>query len=301
MKNVVESSVDAKSVKDITTPNFTVQFISKSINDQKKKKTLHVTSLPLQFVCNETCIQNMLYIFFYPKPLPEGRTAADELIREKRKRMQKTNALVMATSGHAIDDTVTYFRKKRDPAYTTDDVLEIVFEAHAPKIIIPEDSSSEKGYLLFDMGYMKVRGFTCEEGMSWKISSSNVCAGMPLRIHDLYNLAEEGNEHMYLIKPFSIEMEVQNIDRTVADMVVDLNFEPGICGGLTPSKLTRLLGLMAVARFTGHGISQIIGCHFFDKKTKKIHEFIREVGFSATRSTSHSKKEIFSETFYFKE
>jgi anti-sigma28 factor (negative regulator of flagellin synthesis) len=34
--------------------------------------------------------------------------------------------------------------------------LEIIFEAHAPKIIIPQDSSHDEGYLLLDTGYLKV-------------------------------------------------------------------------------------------------------------------------------------------------
>lgn len=37
--------------------------------------------------------------------------------------------------------------------------LEIIFEADAPKIIVPQDSSSDMGYLLLDMGYLKVRKF----------------------------------------------------------------------------------------------------------------------------------------------
>jgi anti-sigma28 factor (negative regulator of flagellin synthesis) len=42
--------------------------------------------------------------------------------------------------------------------------LEITFEAHAPKIIIPQDSSHDKGYLLLDTGYLKVGDLcTCLE------------------------------------------------------------------------------------------------------------------------------------------
>ena len=36
-------------------------------------------------------------------------------------------------------------------------VIEIIFEAHAPKIIIPEDSSSDEGYFLLDTGYLAVK------------------------------------------------------------------------------------------------------------------------------------------------
>ncbi len=241
----IDNNATYNSVKE-SKPNFTVKFLSSDT-----KKSLHVTSLPLQFACNQICIQNIINIFFYPKPLPDGRTAADELIKERRKRIQTTNALLMATSGQQnnVDDTIIKTNKKHETV-TTDDAFEITFEAHAPKIIIPEDSSSEKGYLLVDMGYLKVRGFTCEAGMNWDISLSDVNAGMPYRVSDMYNLAQKGNEHLYLIKPFDIEMAVQNIDRTYADMTVDLDFKPGICGGLTASKLTRLMDLMAVATVT---------------------------------------------------
>jgi hypothetical protein len=47
---------------------------------------------------------------------------------------------------------------------------EIFFEAHAPKIIIPQEMSSDGGYLLLDTGYLVVKGRMGGAGMSWDIS-----------------------------------------------------------------------------------------------------------------------------------
>jgi len=225
--------------------NFTVSFDSTG-----DRSVLRITSLPVELVCNKICMQYIMHILLPTKPPQEGETAADELRQEKRKRLQTRDALVKATSGGKalVDDEAA--RRKKSRLGEQDDAFEIIFEAHAPKIIIPEDSSQDKGYMLLDTGYLKVRGFTGEAGMSWDISLNDVNAGMPLRVDDMYKLSQAGNESLYLIKPFDIAMSVQNVDKSMADMSVDVDIKPEIRGELSAHKLQRLLDVIAVASAT---------------------------------------------------
>ena len=46
---------------------------------------------------------------------------------------------------------------EKEKAIKDADRFEVILEAHAPKIIIPQDSSSDKGYCLLDTGYLAVK------------------------------------------------------------------------------------------------------------------------------------------------
>lgn len=61
-------------------------------------------------------------------------------------------------------------RTDKDVNTEKDTSTEIFFEMHAPKIIIPQEMSSDGGYLLLDTGYLVVKGRMGGEGMSWDIS-----------------------------------------------------------------------------------------------------------------------------------
>ncbi len=78
-----------------------------------------------------------------------------------------------------------------------DSAFELIIEIHAPKIIVPENSSSDAGFLLLDTGHLVVRGVLGATGMTWEISLKDINAGMPLRVRDFQTF---GQQSLYLIK-----------------------------------------------------------------------------------------------------
>ena len=83
------------------------------------------------------------------------------------------------------------------PAATPDTsnfILEVVFEAHAPKIIIPEDCSNPRSFLLLDAGYLMLTGIFNTEGMNLQVVLSDVNAGLPLSLRHLYSLDDFSND-----------------------------------------------------------------------------------------------------------
>ena len=139
--------------------------------------------------------------------------------------------------------------KKTDntPVHDSDNDLEIVFEAQAPKIIVHLDSSSDRGYLLLDTGYLTVRGLLNSMGMSWDVSLKEVNASMPHSVKDMYSSSVKS---LYLIKPFHIAAKVQTTDTSTADMTVDVSVSPEVRGELDTVKLTRLLQVLPVITAT---------------------------------------------------
>jgi Vacuolar sorting-associated protein 13, N-terminal len=139
--------------------------------------------------------------------------------------------------------------KKTDNAsvHDSDNDLEIVFEAQAPKIIVHLDSSSDRGYLLLDTGYLTVKGLLNSLGMSWDVSLKEVNASMPHSVKDMYSSSLKS---LYLIKPFHIAAKVQTTDTSTADMTVDVSVSPEVRGELDTVKLTRLLQVLPVITAT---------------------------------------------------
>ena len=80
---------------------------------------------------------------------------------------------------------------------TSADAFEIIFEANAPKIIIPENCSEDVGYLLLDTGYLVMRGLLSSSGVSLDVSLNNVNSGLPMLLEDMYRIGEKA---LYLIK-----------------------------------------------------------------------------------------------------
>jgi hypothetical protein len=176
-------------------PSFTVIF--ERANDDKKS-VVRIASLPLEIALNKLCVQHIIGIFFYPKPPPPGKTQAEAEAHERRRRALDREALLKATSGigsssgaaaaaaPSSDAASGGETKKAAAAAQQEHNFELIFEAHAPKIIIPEESSSDKGYLLLDTGFLKVRGLVGPEGMEWDLSLNSINAGMPLCSQDMY-------------------------------------------------------------------------------------------------------------------
>jgi hypothetical protein len=126
----------------------------------------------------------------------------------------------------------------------------IICQADAPKIIVPEDSSVDKGYLLLDAGHLIVVGHMSFKGMVWDVVLNNVNAGMPQSAQDLYGFRQQNS---YLIRPFDVSVQMQNVDKSSADMVVDVLIKPSLAGELDAPKLARLLHIsrLLTATFAG--------------------------------------------------
>ena len=138
-------------------------------------------------------------------------------------------------------------RADNTPLHDSDNDLEIIFEVQAPKIILHLDSSSDRGYLLLNTGYLTVKGLLNSLGMSWDVSLKEVNASMPHTLRDMYS---SDVKSLYLIKPFHITAKVQTTDTSTADMTVDVSVSPEVRGELDPLKLARLLQVLPVITAT---------------------------------------------------
>jgi hypothetical protein len=168
----------------IQKPTLSICFESKS-----GKSQLKIFALPIELSLNRTCVNTLLNAFSRPKNAFSVAAAA-------------TRPKPVARSALSVS-SVRNIRKKRPPsafeaiiARGSDD-LEIIFEASAPKIIIPEDCAADRGYLLLDTGHIAMHGFIGSGGMELSISLSDINAGLPISVFDKYNL---GAKSLYLIK-----------------------------------------------------------------------------------------------------
>jgi Vacuolar sorting-associated protein 13, N-terminal len=149
-----------KSTQD-PTPSFSVAY--ENLNG---KKVIRVTALPVEFTMNKDCIQKLVG-FVLPSPAapsaPSKKLVEDILLEGN---VSADSALEKSDGGDTTEKS--YFRdvmslKLIDEGVTNgeDDgnegQFEIIFEAHAPKIIIPQDSSSDQGFFLLDTGYLAVK------------------------------------------------------------------------------------------------------------------------------------------------
>jgi hypothetical protein len=181
-------------------PSFSIVF-----ETNRGKSKLRIEAECFEFVLNKLCIQQLLYIF--------------------TTETKKDNSSVASSAAAAANSL-------------KNDELEVIFKAHAPKVIIPEDCSSDSGYLLLDTGFLDVRVISDKQGMCCNINLTSINAGLPLTVSDMYLLSEHS---LYLIKPFDIIMNVQNIDQSLANMTMDIEIKPELKGELSAVKLSRLL------------------------------------------------------------
>jgi hypothetical protein len=93
-----------------------------------------------------------------------------------------------------------------------------------------------------------VNGSLSSQGMCWDLALDDVNAGMPITVQDMYNLKHE--ESLYIIRPFDIECNIQNLDKTQADMNVNVEIKPELRGELTAMKLDRFMIVLSIAQDT---------------------------------------------------
>lgn len=187
-------------------PMFLVEF-----DMRNGKSVVRISALPFELTWNKLCIQKILGMFLYYTPLTRGAPRAAYVVRSE------SQARLSAANFQGID---------------------VTFEAEAPKLIFPEDSSIERGYVLLDTGYLAVKGYLGPAGMWWDVSLKAINAGMPRRVKEMYLFRQQ---LLYLIKPYNLTISAQNIVKSTADMTCSIEVDPGIQGELDASKLARLL------------------------------------------------------------
>ena len=175
-------------------PTLSIDF--ESMNGKSKIK---ISALPIELTLNRPCINALVNVFARPKNIYDSiKPVRNNKYRDRSP--QSDTSETNARSGTA--------RKLKARLSTTTidriisqqgDNLEISFEAKAPKILIPEYSSSDKGHLLLDTGHISITGFIGTTGMSLNVAITDINAGLPLSIHDKVNLGEKS---LYLIKVF---------------------------------------------------------------------------------------------------
>ena len=204
---------------------------------------IRISALPLEITLNKLCTQQLIGMFI-PSPLAVGNRTnvsvnrqsdlnkfkeASATAKSKSKPIASSSSLHTAAGGgsgsggrpnHDMEDSTSHEegeggdhgekevalptggRTRRHTILEGD--LEIIFEAHAPKIIIPTDSSAQRGYLLLDTGYLVVRGVLGMRSMTWDVKLTDVNAAMPKSVKDMYSYLNQAEQSLYLIKPFDI-------------------------------------------------------------------------------------------------
>ena len=197
------------------------------------KSKVTITSLPIEIVLHKHSIQRLINSFQRPPNIYASRNKKKKWKASRRYDNNNTHRSRMYDDDdNDMDDAVNHrlrqkqqYKKKKSGSrrsshngilqaarifnqivqkHNADDVLEVVLEVHAPKIIIPEYSIAgdrkdrgRGGYLLIDCGYFQLNGLSSSSGISLDLSVQEVCVGMPITIADMHTLEEMS---LYLIK-----------------------------------------------------------------------------------------------------
>lgn len=227
----VKAAAGLSGAKTTDAPTFSANFHS---NHGKSK--VFISALPVEITLNKDCIQKVMLDFQRPNNRFQIKKRAAKIRRRLGQNDQPPQEQPGLNPMDVAQETLTQLLAEHHAGG-----VELRLEISAPKVIIPEDCRSDKGYLLLDTGFLTVDGFFSSEGMTLQMKLSDVNAGLPLTVHDLYSLEEKS---LYLIKPFDISMQVQNIDRRSAAMTVAVSIEPEVRGQIDSTKLARLLNVV---------------------------------------------------------
>ena len=73
------------------------------------------------------------------------------------------------------------------------------------KIILPESSTEDRGYIVLDLGRAQLNGFiNSVTGLTLSLHVTSLCAGLPPSLKDIYVYGEKG---VYLIRPVDVKAE----------------------------------------------------------------------------------------------
>eukprot|EP01041_Mallomonas_annulata_P004154 gene4154-8257_t len=166
---------------------------------------LKITALPCIFAWNKPCLQKLLDIFVW--------------------------------SGSAMSTAANILRKSFE-ASVNSGTFHISLEADAPKIIIPDDLSADKGFFYLDNGRLTFNGSFGDRGMEMDIRMVSINAAECDRLEQIAEVAAASS---YVIRPFDIIVNVQDTNREHADTTVHVAVTPEVRGELHPAGLERLV------------------------------------------------------------
>jgi len=222
-----------------------------------KKYSISAKAASIEMCFNSKCIQELLGYFSMPsqlldslarfprshaKKVPESQ-AAFQRLRTRLRAMQKP----AGDGAHGVGGVMA-----SGPDLSTSSDIEFTFEADSPKIIIPESSSHDKGYLLLDTGRLSLSVALNQQGKMCNLDISNIHAALPDTLSSFY-VPTSGGSHvvdcspsLYILKPFSVNASFQDIEQTYASTSLSVDITPHIYCEIQCSKLNRVLDCLAV-------------------------------------------------------
>eukprot|EP01041_Mallomonas_annulata_P001683 gene1683-3255_t len=243
MTDVITQNPVIKNIIAVQTSAFAKQsskpMIRVAFENTNGKASVRITALPFELTWNRLCIQKILGMFLYYTRHAGSVMSLNQPVVGAREQHYPTQQNQGGTTSPMSPSRPHH--RHRPPG------IDVIFEADAPKLIFPEDSCSERGYVLLDTGYLAVKGNMGPFGMWWDVSLRSINAGMPRTVHDMYLFGEQS---LYLIKPFNLTLSAQNIVKSVADMTCHIKVDPEVRGELDDSKLARLLVVVQIVSQT---------------------------------------------------
>lgn len=216
-----------------------------NVESKIKKTTVVVVAAPLEICCNPLCIQRILDVVM----LPKNQTGKPKIAKKYHDMFAVTDAELSKVESNSL--LVDRASMDTEAASAGMDFMlgsvEVRLEVSAPKIIFPEDSSSDVGYLLVDMGHLSVIGTTSFSGISWSTALTEVRLGMPKTAENMYNYH---HTHARLVNPFAVITTIRTQKKACLVVAIDATVDTCISGDIDPSKLARLLRIWDIVSHT---------------------------------------------------
>ena len=239
------------------------------VSYEKKKGTKHSVSIKassIELCVNSQCVQQLLQYFIvspqefdsivkFPRA-NQGKVAdthaSIKRLRTKLKAHQSITAGGSKTTNSNTNSTSN--TNSGDVDMSTSQDIEIIIEAASPKIIIPESSTEDKGYLLLDTGKISIAMNMSAEGKFIQFNISNIHAGFPNSVEhfsrNVLNPSRDIETEMYIIKPFDVVGTFQNVDQVIAGTTLNVEILPEIRGEVDCGELNRVLDCLGVVNST---------------------------------------------------
>ena len=140
---VIASPSTAATSKDSNVPKLLCVMDSRH-----GKSVLRLTVQPMEATWNELCVGRLLGIFLSPDVTHNTVTASTNIPSSTPSSASSFSPLLAASMS----------KFAMDAALPIAGEMEIIIEIDAPKIILPDDTFKDSGCLLFDTGYLVIRG-----------------------------------------------------------------------------------------------------------------------------------------------
>jgi hypothetical protein len=209
----------------------------------EEKLSVRVKSVPLIITWNHEFIAKLLKFF-----------DNDDDIDEYDERMGVANTGRDAMTTTSRSEELTEADLKLAATNAKKGIVVIEVEIFAPKFIIPENPDFESRCLFIDAGHLSMKGEIDSSGMNLAIQLSNISIAMPMSPKEMLegNIDSQLLMSYYLLKPFSVNIDVSNIDKSIALINIDGYITPSIQAEIDAEKIIRLIqvALLIVGTFT---------------------------------------------------